>query len=177
MLIDRLRRGLHDEDIRAAHVLEQLQVDLTIRETRQVDLPAMHAEEITDLLGERLIGGAAEDLQLVIVPRTLRLLLLWLFLLARRLVLFGLMQRFVGRSRHVFLLPNKNQVLYFLGPRSTTVLLMLLLRSNFKLAGRLGFEPRQSAPKALDLPLVDRPVTRFQVSGCTFQVGFVKRET
>ena len=25
------------------------------------------------------------------------------------------------------------------------------------LAGRLGFEPRQSAPKALDLPLVDRP--------------------
>ena len=27
------------------------------------------------------------------------------------------------------------------------------------LAGRLGFEPRQSAPKALDLPLVDRPVT------------------
>ena len=26
------------------------------------------------------------------------------------------------------------------------------------LAGRLGFEPRQSAPKALDLPLVDRPI-------------------
>src|ERR1700761_7693153 len=28
------------------------------------------------------------------------------------------------------------------------------------LVGRLGFEPRQSAPKALDLPLVDRPVHR-----------------
>ena len=28
---------------------------------------------------------------------------------------------------------------------------------EFVLAGRLGFEPRQSAPKALDLPLVDRP--------------------
>src|SRR6476646_9912176 len=27
------------------------------------------------------------------------------------------------------------------------------------LAGPLGFEPRQSAPKALDLPLVDGPVT------------------
>ena len=26
------------------------------------------------------------------------------------------------------------------------------------LAGPLGFEPRQSAPKALDLPLVDGPV-------------------
>src|SRR5215475_6957157 len=37
------------------------------------------------------------------------------------------------------------------------------------LAGRLGFEPRQSAPKALDLPLVDRPIRtvssfRFPVS-------------
>src|SRR5271155_3657193 len=33
------------------------------------------------------------------------------------------------------------------------------------LAGPLGFEPRQSAPKALDLPLVDGPVLQFQVSG------------
>ena len=30
-------------------------------------------------------------------------------------------------------------------------------RASTLLAGRLGFEPRQSAPKALDLPLVDRP--------------------
>jgi hypothetical protein len=29
---------------------------------------------------------------------------------------------------------------------------------NCFLAGPLGFEPRQSAPKALDLPLVDGPV-------------------
>src|SRR5271156_1792276 len=40
---------------------------------------------------------------------------------------------------------------------------------NFFLAGPLGFEPRQSAPKALDLPLVDGPVTRFLVSGFQFQ--------
>jgi hypothetical protein len=31
------------------------------------------------------------------------------------------------------------------------------------LAGPLGFEPRQSAPKALDLPLVDGPVGQFQL--------------
>src|SRR6266852_1746061 len=31
---------------------------------------------------------------------------------------------------------------------------------KFVLAGPLGFEPRQSAPKALDLPLVDGPVKR-----------------
>src|SRR5208282_5430590 len=36
------------------------------------------------------------------------------------------------------------------------------------LAGPLGFEPRQSAPKALDLPLVDGPVMQFQVSGFQF---------
>jgi hypothetical protein len=39
-----------------------------------------------------------------------------------------------------------------------------LRRSNSFLAGRLGFEPRQSAPKALDLPLVDRPVQHTQTT-------------
>jgi hypothetical protein len=34
------------------------------------------------------------------------------------------------------------------------------------LVGRLGFEPRQSAPKALDLPLVDRP------TGCWRRGGY-----
>src|SRR6185312_298480 len=34
---------------------------------------------------------------------------------------------------------------------------LLIADSSPFLAGRLGFEPRQSAPKALDLPLVDRP--------------------
>src|SRR5258708_22825453 len=31
------------------------------------------------------------------------------------------------------------------------------------LAGPLGFEPRQSAPKALDLPLVDGPVDQYLI--------------
>jgi hypothetical protein len=37
----------------------------------------------------------------------------------------------------------------------------------YSLAGRLGFEPRQSAPKALDLPLVDRPVDAAVESCCS----------
>lgn len=32
------------------------------------------------------------------------------------------------------------------------------------MAGPLGFEPRQSAPKALDLPLVDGPVEQLLAS-------------
>ncbi len=35
---------------------------------------------------------------------------------------------------------------------------------KFVLAGPLGFEPRQSAPKALDLPLVDGPVKSLSIS-------------
>src|ERR1700745_3267512 len=47
------------------------------------------------------------------------------------------------------------------------------------MAGPLGFEPRQSAPKALDLPLVDGPVTtvssfQFRVSSTTLSI-FVAR--
>src|ERR1700745_3602989 len=35
------------------------------------------------------------------------------------------------------------------------------------LAGALGFEPRQSAPKALDLPLVDGPASlKLTIFGC-----------
>src|ERR1700756_5053774 len=47
------------------------------------------------------------------------------------------------------------------------------------MAGPLGFEPRQSAPKALDLPLVDGPITtvssfQFRVSSTTLSI-FVAR--
>ena len=52
-----------------------------------------------------------------------------------------------NRNRETGLLPqvrDKQQTLYLAGP--------------------LGFEPRQSAPKALDLPLVDGPV--FQELSC-----------
>ena len=45
-------------------------------------------------------------------------------------------------------------------PRRTLILLFELAYGVDKLVGRLGFEPRQSASKALDLPLVDRPVTK-----------------
>src|SRR5215813_3656576 len=41
--------------------------------------------------------------------------------------------------------------------RPLTPPLLSFFRLSKMLAGRLGFEPRQSAPKALDLPLVDRP--------------------
>src|SRR5262245_19201639 len=43
------------------------------------------------------------------------------------------------------------------------------------LAGRLGFEPRQSDPKALDLPLVDRPINfrlRLAYTNNWFQYSF-----
>ena len=39
----------------------------------------------------------------------------------------------------------------------TSEIVQITCNLQVKLAGRLGFEPRPSAPKALDLPLVDRP--------------------
>src|ERR1700727_828952 len=45
------------------------------------------------------------------------------------------------------LVPPRNNP-KFLSPLSST------------LVGRIGFEPRQSVPKALNLPLVDRPIHR-----------------
>jgi hypothetical protein len=47
------------------------------------------------------------------------------------------------------------------------------------LAGPLGFEPRQSAPKALDLPLVDGPIAhRLSICGSrdpSLRSGFRQR--
>ena len=43
-------------------------------------------------------------------------------------------------------------------PLAHSIKLRELMADHPHLAGPLGFEPRQSAPKALDLPLVDGPV-------------------
>src|ERR1039458_10096807 len=64
----------------------------------------------------------------------------------------------------VSVLSSRFSVLGFGAPASLLRTENWQLRTGF-LAGPLGFEPRQSAPKALDLPLVDGPVQQFAV--CT----------
>src|SRR4029077_19187785 len=119
---------------------------------------ALQAQELADLIAQRLIGRAAKDLQLFIMTSPLRLALaLRNLMLPRRLLVIRARHRglhfvscrtshSVSPCRHFF------EQLGCLLP-SCSYLLSIL-------AGRLGFEPRQSAQKALDLPLVDRPVNR-----------------
>src|SRR5690242_6362012 len=72
MQIDRTAGRLHDENIRSAHVLLDLDVGFTIGKTRDERLPATHSEERANLICERLVGRAAKDLELVVDAGTLR---------------------------------------------------------------------------------------------------------
>src|SRR5271157_1775612 len=75
----------------------------------------------------------------------------------------------------VSVLSSRFSVLGFGAPASLLRTENWQLRTGF-LAGPLGFEPRQSAPKALDLPLVDGPVKRSDWL-IAFQLSFIYRRS
>src|SRR5258708_7286934 len=52
---------------RAAHVFQHLDVNLAIREPCHRGLASLHAQERTNFFGQRLIGRAAEDLELIVL--------------------------------------------------------------------------------------------------------------
>ncbi len=52
MLIHRETRGLHEEDVRTANVLEQLKMNLAVGEALQPGLAQRHTDELADLLGQ-----------------------------------------------------------------------------------------------------------------------------
>src|SRR6185437_11799828 len=66
MDIHRVAGGLDDEDVGAADVLENLDIILAVAEAGEAALAGLDAEVLADLAGERGVGGAAEDLELVI---------------------------------------------------------------------------------------------------------------
>src|ERR1017187_5160430 len=68
----RIARGagrLHDKAIGATHVLEDLKVDLPIRETLQLHHAEIEPELLANLLGKRGVGAAGEDLDAVGIHR------------------------------------------------------------------------------------------------------------
>src|SRR5208337_1892148 len=113
-------------------------------------------QKAAHVIAERLVGGSTEDLESVVDPGALRLALR--LLVRRRLFFRG--SFFGGRRRncgHSFSSQFPVLSSQFWAPVSRLRTENRELRPVF-LAGPLGFEPRQSAPKALDLPLVDGPV-------------------
>ena len=72
VLVHRETGGLHHENVGSAHVLQNLQIDLTVFEAGELRLAARYLEERADLVRQRLIRRAGEDLELVIATSTLR---------------------------------------------------------------------------------------------------------
>ena len=63
VLVDGIAGRLHDEHIHAAHVLEQLEVDLAVSKTLQLRLAHRNPDMAADLLPVRPVGRAAEQLE------------------------------------------------------------------------------------------------------------------
>ena len=66
VLISRVAGGLDEEDIGAAHVFEQLEMDLAVREPLELGFAERHTEELADLIGEGAVGGAGENLEALV---------------------------------------------------------------------------------------------------------------
>src|SRR5690242_3308769 len=160
MAVHRMTGRLHDENVCAAHVFLDLNICLAIREAGDESLAHRHAKKVADLAAERFVGGAAKNLELVICTAALRLTL-GLFVGAH----LGLLFRRCRKSCH-----SRSRCLvvrswsFVVGCRPLSSWANKTANKQCQrptagfLAGPLGFEPRQSAPKALDLPLVDGPV-------------------
>src|SRR5258708_8378242 len=79
---------LHHEHICAAHVLLNLHVGLAIGKADHLRLPALHPKKLTHFVSQRLVRGPAEDLELLVHPRSR--LAIWLLVRQRWTVLFHL---------------------------------------------------------------------------------------
>src|SRR5579863_6197001 len=67
MLIDGIAGGLDDEDIDAAYVLEQLEVDFAIGEALNLRFSDGDSDIAADFVGEGPIGGAGKELEALVL--------------------------------------------------------------------------------------------------------------
>ena len=63
VFVDRRAGRLHDKDIRAPHVLFDLNVVFAVGETVERDVPRFHAKQRADIIGERRVGPAGKYLE------------------------------------------------------------------------------------------------------------------
>ncbi len=66
MKIRRLRTRLHDENIRAAHVLQNLKINLAIAELAQHRAAALHSQIAANLVRQGSVRGSRENLELIV---------------------------------------------------------------------------------------------------------------
>src|SRR5258706_16456032 len=66
MEIRRIRARLHDEDVRAAHVFQNLKIDLAIAELSKPGFTRLGAQVSANILGQARVGAATENFKLVV---------------------------------------------------------------------------------------------------------------
>src|SRR5258706_2230453 len=66
MEIRRIRARLHDEDVRAAHVFQNLKINLAIAELSKPGFTRFGAQVSANILGQARVGAATENLKLVV---------------------------------------------------------------------------------------------------------------
>jgi len=57
---------LDDEDIRAAHVFQNLEINFAVAEFSELGFAAFHAQVAADIVGQATVGASAKDLKLVV---------------------------------------------------------------------------------------------------------------
>src|SRR5258706_8847448 len=66
MEIRRIRARLHDEDVRAAHVFQNLKINLAIAELSKPGFTRFGAQVSANILGQARVGAATENFKLVV---------------------------------------------------------------------------------------------------------------
>src|ERR1700704_3786607 len=66
MKIRRIRAGLHDENVRAAHVLQNLKINFAVAELAEPGVPRFGAQVAADILGQARVRAATENFKLVV---------------------------------------------------------------------------------------------------------------
>ncbi len=67
MAIDRITARLHDENIGATHVFENLKINFSIAKAVQLSFTERNLQMLADALRKREIRGARENLKAVVV--------------------------------------------------------------------------------------------------------------
>ncbi len=176
---------LQHEHVRAAHIFQQLKMNFAIRKVQQLGLSHWHTKKGAHLFAQWLVRRSAENFEPLIVGQPRRPLALRCrrgrCLAAGRRAGDGLRRCWTGLLRgigggerghgllrcHVRRENPSSRLAWVSSAAECPACLpsqLHLQRATETdaglLAGRPGFEPGQSAPKALDLPLVDRPTPR-----------------
>ena len=162
VLVHRIAGGLHHKHIHSAHVLEKLEVDFAVGKALQLGLAHLDPDVLADLLGQRPVGGAGEELEALVLAQVAGPLAL-----GSRLGILGLWnavqcRNFAGLFQSAFLLLlfrryRHRSRFHFRVPPSWLALAASGCMRSKNLAGRPGFEPGQVPPKGTVLPLDDRP--------------------